>query len=231
MRGQSSLFKSLLVLLVCTMAIAVVSTERGLSQSDIALMPDRLDLRGVVASRTTHQSRPALRLLESDKSRTGLGLAIIKDSVFRDGTISLDVAGQRGPYAAPEDRGFIGVAFRVTPNAERFEYIYLRPENGRANDQVRRNHSIQYSSHPDFPWPRMRKEFPERYESYVDLEPGAWTRMRIVVAATTARLYVHDAAQPALVVNDLKLGASEGGIALWLGVGTEGFFSNLRVER
>ena len=75
----------------------------------------------------------------------------------------------------------------------------------------------------------MRKEFPEKYESYVDLEYGAWTRMRIVVAGTSARLFVHDASQPALVVNDLKLGASEGAIALWIGAGTEGFFSNLRV--
>lgn len=86
----------------------------------------------------------------------------------------------------PDDRGFIGVAFNVSPGGERFEYIYLRPDNGRAGDQVRRNHSTQYSSHPDFPWPRMRKEFPEKYESYVDLEPGVWTPMRIEVSGASA---------------------------------------------
>ena len=53
--------------------------------------------------------------------------------------------------------------------------------------------------------------------------------MRIDVAGTTARLFVHDAPQPALVVTDLKLGASEGAVALWIGSGTEGYFSNLRV--
>ena len=130
----------------------------------------------------------------------------------------------------PDDRGFIGVAFRVSPNAERFEYFYLRPDNGRAADQVRRNHSTQYASHPDFPWPRLRKEFPEKYESYVDLELGVWTPLRIVVSGATARLFVHGAAQPSLVVNDLKHGASEGAVALWIGPGTEGFFSNLRVQ-
>ena len=44
------------------------------------------------------------------------------------------------------------------------------------------------------------------------------------------RLFVHDANQP-LVVNDLKLGAREGGVALWIGAGSEGFFSDLRVSR
>ena len=76
----------------------------------------------------------------------------------------------------------------------------------------------------------LRKEFPEKYESYVDLESGAWTRFRIVVSGVTARLFVHDAPQPVLVVNDLKLGNTEGAIALWIGAGTEGFFSNLRVR-
>ena len=142
----------------------------------------------------------------------------------------MDVAGRRGQYAVPDDRGFIGLAFRVSPNAERFEYIYLRPDNGRVNDQVRRNHSTQYSAHPDFPFSRMRKEFPEKYEIRdVDLEYGAWTRMRIDVEGTTARLFVHEAPQPALVVTDLKLGDSTGGVALFIGSGTEGFFSNLRV--
>lgn len=216
---------------VCLFAIAIAAVDfaRVSAQSEIPLTADRLDLKGVVASTASHRNRSALRLLEADKSRTGLGLAVVKGVSFTDGTIELDVAGQRGPYAAPEDRGFIGLAFRVTPNAERFEHFYLRPENGRANDQVRRNHSTQYAAHPEFPWPRMRKEFPEKYESYVDLEPSAWTRMRVVVSGTTARLYVHDAPQPVLVVNDLKLGASEGAVALWIGPGTEGFFANLRI--
>ena len=157
-------------------------------------------------------------------------MALVKGVSFQNGTIELDVAGRRGPYAVPDDRGFIGVAFRIRPGGERYEYIYLRPDNGRAADQARRNHSTQYASHPDFTFARLRKESPERYESYVDLVTGAWTRMRIDVSGTSARLFVHDASQPALVVNDLKLGTAGGGVALWIGPGTEGFFSNLRVR-
>jgi hypothetical protein len=121
------------------------------------------------------------------------------------------------------------MAFRVKDG--RFEYIYLRPTNGRADDQVRRNHSTQYSAHPDYPFSRLRQDSPEKYESYVDLEPGAWTPMRIVVKGTTARLFVHGAAQPALVVNDLKLGDSSGAVALWIGPGTEGYFTGLSVAQ
>lgn len=70
----------------------------------------------------------------------------------------------------------------------------------------------------------------EKYESYVDLEPGVWTRYRIVVEKTKARLYVNGASQPCLIVNDLKLSDSSGGVALWIGPGTEGYFACLKVE-
>ena len=225
--------RSLVPTFITTVALAAgfasLVPAIGVGQASDLIARDRLTLLGVVAEPATYLGRPALRLLESDNSRNNRGVAIVNGVTFRNGTIAVDVAGRRGQYAIPDDRGFIGLAFRVTPNAERFEYIYLRPDNGRVNDQVRRNHSTQYSAHPDFPFSRMRKEFPEKYESYVDLEYGAWTRMRIDVEGTTARLFVHEAPQPALVVTDLKLGDSTGGVALWIGSGTEGFFSNLRV--
>ena len=107
--------------------------------------------------------------------------------------------------------------------------IYLRPTNGRADDQVRRNHSTQYSSHPNFDFARSRQEAPEKYESYVDLEPGVWTKYKIDVEGRKARLYVHGVEQPCLVVNDLKLEPRAGGVALWVGPGTEGYFSNLKI--
>jgi hypothetical protein len=101
--------------------------------------------------------------------------------------------------------------------------------NGRANDQLQRNHSSQYVSYPDFPWNRLREENPGVYESYVDLDAGAWTRIKIVVAGIKAQLYVNGAEQPCLIVNDLKLGDSNGQVALWAGSDTEAYFSNLKI--
>jgi hypothetical protein len=127
-------------------------------------------------------------------------------------------------------RGFIGIAFRVQPGASRYECIYLRPTNGRADDQLRRNHTTQYISFPDWPWERLRKDSPGVYESYVDLQPGEWTKVRIVVKGTDASLFVGAATQPCLLVHDLKLGESTGAVALWIGPGTEGYFRDLKID-
>ena len=155
-------------------------------------------------------------------------MAIVNGTQFREGTIEVDVAGFPGKSADSGNRGFVGIAFRVKDGLKG-EYFYLRPTNGRAEDQLRRNHAVQYMSLPDYPWNRLRKENPGVYESYVDLEPGVWTKMKIVVSGTKARLYVNGAAQPCLIVNDLKLGETEGQIALWAVDGTEAYFSNLQV--
>jgi hypothetical protein len=175
-----------------------------------------------------YQGKRAIKLVEDGDTPNGEAYAVLKDVTFHDGTIEVELAGRPAATAAAGARGFIGLAFRLRDG--RFEYIYLRPTNGRADDQVRRNHSTQYSSFPDFDFARLRKEEPEKYESYVDLEVGAWTHVRLAVKGTTARLYVHRAAQPALVVNDLKRGDSTGGVALWIGPGTEGYFSGLTVR-
>jgi hypothetical protein len=112
-----------------------------------------------------------------------------------------------------------------------YDAFYLRPTNGRAEDQERRNHSAQYISHPDWPWFRLRRETPSRYESYVDLLPGVWTKVEIHVRGDRARLFVNDQEQPTLIVNDVKTGASgKGAVALWIGPGTIAHFRYLSVQ-
>ena len=189
-----------------------------------------LELVNAKAEFVTYRGQQAVRLVPLPGHESGDDgmLAILTGSDFRDGTIEVEVAGTPRPGA--DARGFIGVLFRVQDHGERAENFYLRPTNGRADDQLRRNHSVQYESAPDFPWFRLRKENPGQYESYVDLDAGAWTKMKIVVSGTGARLYVNGADQPCLIVNDLKLGKTRGQIALWAHVTTDGYFSNLTVK-
>lgn len=189
---------------------------------------DRLLGRNVVLGQANFKGRSAIKLLAAPGAANATSYAIVKDVSFLDGTIEVDVAGQPAAGAAEGARGFIGIAFRLQADGA-YEYIYLRPTNGRADDQVRRNHSTQYSSHPSFDFAKSRQEAPERYESYVDLEPGVWTKYRIEVDGRKARLFVHGAEQPSLIVNDLKLEPRAGGVALWVGPGTEGYFSNLKI--
>ena len=82
--------------------------------------------------------------------------------------------------AFPGARAIVGIAIRVQSGGSKYECIYLPPTNGRAGDMTRRNHSTRYISDPDWPWERLRKESPGAYE----------------------------AAQPGLIVKDLKLGIS-----------------------
>lgn len=147
-----------------------------------------------------------------------------------NGIIEVEIAAKPAEGSMEGARGFVGIAFRINEDNSRFECIYLRPTNGRANDQLRRNHSVQYISFPDFPWYKLRNETPGLYESYVDLVPGEWTKVRIEIKAEKALLYVHGNSQPTLIVNDLKLGKNaRGSIGLWIGPGTEAHFAELVV--
>ena len=157
-------------------------------------------------------------------------LAVIEGLDFSNGVIEADIAGALAPDAGTGARGFVGLAFRVQPDMKTYDAFYLRPTNGRAEDQERRNHATQYISHPDWPWFRLRQENPGKYESYVDLVPNVWTRIKIDVHGDRARLYVNDNPQPALIVNDVKSGATaHGGVALWVGPGTIAHFRNVTV--
>ena len=161
----------------------------------------------------------------------GGGLVLIGGTEFHDGTIEVEVAGKPGAGAGGDARGFVGVAFRVQPGGEKYECFYIRPTNGRAEDQERRNHATQYISAPDWEWFRLRKETPSKYEAYADLVTGEWTKVKVEVHGVKARLYVNGVTQPTLLVNDLKAGDSKGAVALWIGVGTEAHFANLRISQ
>jgi hypothetical protein len=189
---------------------------------------DRLAAKNVSIAQTNYKGRSAIQVTAKPDAANATSYALLRDVSFRNGVIEVELAGQPAAGAAAAARGFIGIAFRIQSDG-RYEYIYLCPTNGRADDQVRRNHSTQYSSYPDFDFARSRQEAPEKYESYVDLEPGVWTKYRIEVEDRKARLYVHGSEQPSLIVNDLRLDPREGGVALWVGPGTDGYFSNLKI--
>ncbi len=197
----------------------------------VNLSADKLALRNAKAEQVTYRGRAAVRVTDTaapgldDSART----AIVPGTSFQDGTIEVSLTGDTKPDAPEGARGFVGIAFRVAGDASHFECFYLRPKNGRAVDQLQRNHSTQYISVPGFPWDKLRNETPGRYESYVDLVPGEWTQVKIQVKGTEALLFVNGSAQPVLVVHDLKQPSAKGAIALWVGTGTIGHFAGLKV--
>ena len=184
--------------------------------------------REVMAELRARGERPGPEAFE--ESRRDF-LAIVENVEFGDGTIEVELAGQPAPGAQGGARGFVGVAFRVRDDDETYDCFYLRPTNGRAEDQLRRNHSAQYISHPHWTWFRLRAETPGQYETYVDIGPAEWIAVKIEVAGEKARLYVNGAARPTLIVNDLKSGAGgRGKVALWMEGSTVAHFRNLRIS-
>lgn len=152
-------------------------------------------------------------------------------SEFRNGVIRVSVRSRLLKDAPPFARGFIGVAFRIKDDDTAFESFYVRPTNGRCEDQLRRNRATQYFSFPDYKFERFRSENPGMYEAYADIGLDEWIDLRIEVEGQRARLFLNDARQPVLIVNDLKHGPdASGAVGLWVDIGTEGFFRDLVIE-
>jgi len=219
------------VSLIAFLTVCICGHAFSQSTQEIQLNAvDNLELRNVKAESVTYRGRSAVRIMDIAPPDAGDDdrLAIVKGTSFTNGTIEVELSGDTAPTAPPLARGFVGIAFRVADRSH-FECFYIRPKNGQSDDQLQRNHSTQYISIPGFPWSKPRSETPGKYESYVDLVPGEWTKIKIQVAGQTAKLYVNGADQPALIVNDLKQPVTKGAIALWVGPGTIAHFTGLKV--
>lgn len=214
-------------LLVALAVCGVVGQAAAGSQYSLTTI-DGLRPHLVKLDARAYRGRTAVHMV-NETLVNGETYAIVPGTEMMDGTIELDVAGQPAGGASAGARGFIGVVLRAKADLSQFECFYVRPTNGRADDQLRRNHSTQYTSFPGFPWEKLRAESPGVYESYADLVTGEWTHLKVEVAGQSAKLFVNRAAQPALIVNDLKLKAASGLVGLWQGSETDGYFSQLTV--
>jgi hypothetical protein len=215
------------IVVFATCATPLLAQEFDLTKAK--LEPIKVQISTVEA-----EKKKALRVvrLPEVQGANQASFAKLPGVTLKDGTIEVKVLSRLLPNAPESARGFIGVAFRINDDNSKFEGIYLRPTNGRAEDQVRRNHSIQYFSFPDYDFDRFRKEAPEKYESYADMGLNEWIKMKIVVKGQQAKLYLNDNAQPSLIVNDLKLGPdASGGVGLWVEGTTEAFFADAKISK
>lgn len=225
---MSRIFFTLLAVLGLALSV-VCQSESLIITPDLSKTSDLL-LFNVKTESLKKSGIESLKVIRSEKGLEDETMVIIPDLLFGDGIIEVDLTGERMEEADPNMRGFVGLAFRIDPeDYYNYECIYLRPANGRAPEQIRRNHSTQYISHPEYPWYRLREESQGVYESYVDLLPGRWTHMKVEVSGTSARLFIDGAEQPCLVINDLKNGERKGLIGLWLHASTLAHFANLKI--
>jgi hypothetical protein len=151
-------------------------------------------------------------------------------SEFTDGIIEVDVAAELTGRGSPDSRGFIGVAFHIDHDRT-FEAVYLRMTNGSLNDPPplapRIDRAVQYVAHPDFHFDASRKVAPGRYECGAKIALGRWHGLRLDITGHTCRTFVDG--EETLVIEDLHYAGRRGPVALWIGNGTLGHFSNMRV--
>jgi hypothetical protein len=207
-----------------------LETTSGLRLHNVNAEPATLDGKKGVRVTVSEEALRRMQQMTPEQRAEQEELAVLEGLEFSNGTIEVEVAGAPAAGAPEGARGFVGIGFRLEADMRTYDAFYLRPTNGRADDQERRNHAAQYISHPSWPWFRLRQETPSKYESYVDLVPGVWTKIKIEVQGDRARLYVHGQEHPTLIVNDVKSGAQgRGAIALWIEAGTVAHFRDLRV--
>lgn len=175
----------------------------------------------------------AVTVLEQDgrtvaefDGRPGDGMAWLDGVTFTNGEIECDIQGR----SAPLQGSFVGIAFGIR-DAETYDAVYFRPFNFRSEDPARRAHSVQYISHPDWKWPRLRQERPGQFEKPLEpaIDGDSWFHVRIVVRHPTVSVYVNGASEPCLTVEALS-GPRTGRVALWVGNNSPGRFANLKIR-
>ncbi len=154
-------------------------------------------------------------------------------SDFENGTIEVKMYSQlQNPAPYPGIAGFIGVYFRIKEDDSAWESIYVRPKVGRVNNQMFRNHAVQYFSYPNFKFETLRKNYPAgSYEGSAPVALNEWIKMRIEVNGETAEMFINDAKYSTFVVDKMLGNSKKGFVGLYVDIGTIGYFKDLKITK
>ncbi|MEA1898174.1 MAG: hypothetical protein U9N53_10990 [Bacteroidota bacterium] len=152
----------------------------------------------------------------------GDGLGILEEIAFKKGTIEVELLGENVP-----GRSFIGIAFNIQ-DEETYEVIYFRPFNFVAEEQIRKSHMVQYISHPEYTWRKLREERTGEFENEIPIppDPDDWFKTTIQISEEEVKVYVNKSSKPVLVIDRLSEIKSKK-IGLWTGHNSSGRFRNL----
>jgi len=140
------------------------------------------------------------------------GGIITKNVDLRDGTIEVDMS-------FPQQRGFPGIAFRVT-DVNNCEHFYVRPHQSGNPDACQYTPVFNgYAGWQLYHGEGYSKAFPYKFNQ--------WHHIKIDVHGITAEIYIDDMQTPFIKVTELKRGWTNGGIAL-LGANFPVRFANLQ---
>lgn len=166
------------------------------------------------------------KLMEFDENT----YAKLVDSSFHNGEIEVKMLSRLLPDAPDFARGFIGIAFRINEDDTEFESFYVRPTNGRVDDPVRKSRGIQYFSYPNYTFDYFRNLGITDFEGPADIGLDEWITLKAVIHGAKGEFYLNNSDEPALVVENMKHSAdAKGAIGLFVDIGTEAFFKDLKI--
>lgn len=213
---------------VSAIAAILIAFPLGISAQDIL----RPDLAGIASEDGwTLANRGATTEMADGKTivtfdgRPGSGAAWLNGVDFENGTIEVRIRGKNNPGLS-----FVGVAFRGL-NDEIYDAVYFRPFNFVGDNELSRSHMVQYVSHPENTWQRLRQEHTGVYENALIAppDPDEFFTARIVIDKPVVRVYVGDDSEPSLVVNELT-DRTGGRVGLWMGNNSDGSFAELVIR-
>lgn len=151
---------------------------------------------------------------------------------FENGTIEVKMYSQlQNPAPYSGIAGFIGVYFKIQENDSAFEGIYVRPKVGRINNQLFRNHAVQYISYPHYKFDSLRKIAPYKYEGSAPVALNEWITMRIEVNGETAEMFINNLKYSSFIVDKMLGKNKKGRIGLYVDIGTIGYFKDLKITK
>lgn len=152
---------------------------------------------------------------------------------FENGTIEVKMYSQiQNPSPYPPAAGFIGLYYRIKEDDSAWESIYLRPKVGRINNQMARNHAVQYFSYPDFKFQTLRDKFPAgSYEGSAPVMLNEWITMRLEINDETAEMFINDLKYSSFIVNKMLGNSKKGYVGLYVDIATTGYFKDLKVTK
>jgi hypothetical protein len=154
-----------------------------------------------------------------------VGIAWVVNKEFTNGTIEFDVKGE-DLY----QESFVGIAFHGLNNTT-YEAVYFRPFNFHAVDPGRKSHAVQYIANPKYDWPKLRADFPNKYEQQMlpDVDAEQWFHVKLLVSGRKVNVYINGSDKQVLALHSL---AQSGGkmVGLWVGNGSGGDWKNLKIH-
>lgn len=207
---------------------------------DLGALPKGARPQFVTADPFTMGGQQALRVTLTDEASKGepnvdfidMPTFLMIPADFKNGNISVNLFSKLRDDAPSYARGFAGLAYRISDSGDVFEAVYLRPLNGLKTkpESPRDKRAVQYFAYPDWRFERLRQEYPDgRFEAGANIGPAEWVNLTLEIDETRLTVFVDGT--ECITLDKTKAEVITGNIGLFVDIGTEAFFSELRITQ